>query len=353
MALLELREKPPTNTTKILYLLVTLALTFSIIAILISLTGANPLIAYQELFTAPFRNVHNITEILVTMTPLLLIALGLSLSFKCKFWNIGAEGQFYAGALMCTATVLVLKGSGMPFVLFIPLLMVVGFLGGALWAIIAAVLKIKFQINEIIVTLLLNFIMVYFLSFLLYGPWMDPVSVMPQSALFPLSARIPKLILETRLHMGLFIAILAIPSVYLILNRTVLGYQTRAIGGSSKAARFGGIKVSRVLLFVVIISGGMAGLAGMGEVSGVFYRLRGDISPGYGYTAILVALLGKNHPGWVTLVAFLFAALLVGGYEMQTATGIPSALALVAQGLIFFGVLSAEALSRYKIKLRG
>lgn len=350
---LKVREKPSPPATKVLYLVATLTPMFLIVAVIISLVGANPLVAYRELFTAPFRNIHNITEIFVTTIPLLLIGLGLSVSFRCKFWNIGAEGQLYAGALVSTATVLFLKDSALPSAIFIPLIIVVGFLGGAAWATISAVLKIKFQINEIITTLLLNFIMFYFLSFLLYGPWMDPISVMPQSELYPPAARLPKLIPETRLHTGFFLAILSIPLVYLILNRTVLGYQIRTIGSSLSAARFGGISVGKVFLLVVIISGGLAGLAGMAEVSGIYYRLRGDISPGYGYTAILVALLGKNHPGWVTLVAFLFGALLVGGYEMQVATGIPTALALVTQPLIFFGVLCAEALSRYEIGWRG
>jgi simple sugar transport system permease protein len=241
----------------------------------------------------------------------------------------------------------------MPSAFFIPLLILVGFLGGALWATIAAVLKNKFQIPEIISTLMLNFVILYFISYLLYGPWMDPVSVMPQSELFPPSARLPALISGTRSHVGSLLFILVVPLVYLILNKTVFGYEIKTMGGSLKGARYSGMNLNKIVFFVMIVGGGLAGIAGMVEASGVFYRLREDISYGYGWTAILVALLGKNHPGWVTLVSFLFGILLVGGFEMQTATGIPYALSSVTYGLIFFSVLGAEALARYKISLKG
>ncbi len=350
---LKIREEPPNKKIKLFYVLVGLALAFFLIAFIISLTGADPLFAFQELLTSPFRNIHNITEILMTATPLLLISMGLIPVYKMNFWNIGGEGQFYAGALLCTATVLALKGIEIPSGFLIILLLVIGFLGGALWILLAVLLKVKFQINEIIVTLLQNFIMIYIVSYLLYGPWMDPLTGMPQTELFPLSARIPKLIEGTRLHMGLFLALFSVPLIHMILNRSVLGYQIKAIGGSLKAASFGGIKISRTLLLAAIMCGGLAGLAGVGEVTGVFYRLRGDISPEYGYTAILIALLGKKRPGLVALVAVLFSALIVGGFEMQTATGIPSAISFVAQAIIFFSIIGSEYLSLYKIKLRG
>ncbi len=349
---LERRGVPPSIKIKLSWLALTLLLMFSITAVFIIISGANPLVAYQELFFSPFRNQHAITEIFVTTTPLLFIALGLSISYKSRFWNIGGEGQFYAGALFVTAAVLVLKGIGLPAPLFIMLLIIFGFLGGAVWATIAGILKIKFGINEIIATLMLNFIMIYFLAYLLYGPWMDPISVMPQSEFLPPSARIPTLVDGTRLHSGILFFILVLPVVSVILNRTNLGYQIKSVGGSLKAARYAGMDLRKVMLMVVILSGGLAGLAGMVEVSGVFYRLRDDISPGYGYTAILVALIGKNDPKWVAVVAFLFGVLMVGGFEMQTATGIPSALSLVTHALIFIGVICAEALSQYKIKLR-
>ncbi len=353
MLSIKVREKTPSRANRIFWLILMSIILFPMVAVLIVLLGANPFIAYRELFFAPFRDVHTITETLVTMTPLLFIALGLSISYKSRFWNIGGDGQFYAGALTCTATVLALKGIGVPSVLFIILLMVVGFLGGAFWSTIAAVLKTKFNIDEIISTLMLNFVMIYFIAIFLYGPWMDPASAMPQTVLFPTSARIPTLVPGTRLHIGFFFFIFLVPIVYLILNKTVLGYQIKTIGSSIKGARYGGMNPGKTFLLVAILSGGLAGLAGMVEVSGVYYRLRDDISPGYGYTAILVALLGRNHPGWVTLVAFLFGVLSVGGYEMQIATGIPYALSLVTQGLIYFTVLFAEALARYKIKLGG
>ncbi len=349
--ILKKREKPPSRVIKISWLVFMLFLMFLICAAFIVLSGADPIVALRELFFAPFRNVHSITEILVTTVPLLFIALGLSICYRARFWNIGGEGQFYAGALTCTATMLALKGIQIPSILFIILLVVAGFMGGAVWAMIAGILKIKFNINVIIATLMLNFVMIYFLAYLLYGPWMDPISVMPQSELFPNFARLPTLVPGTRLHTGFLFFILVIPLVYVILNKTVLGYQIKAMGGSPKAARYGGMNLSKVLILVAILGGGLAGLAGMAEVSGVFYRLRDDISPGYGYTAILVALMGKNSPRWVVLVAFLFSVLLVGGFEMQTATGIPYALSQVTHGLVFIGVICAGALSRYKIKL--
>ncbi len=349
----EKREEPTSRRIRLIWLVLMFLLTFIIVAIVIALLGANPLTAYRELFFAPFRNIHTITEIIVTTTPLLFIALGLCFSFKCRFINLGGEGQFFAGGAIATATVLIFKGVEMPSAFFVPLLMVVGFSGGAFLAVIAAFLKNKFGISEIIVTLLSNFVMLFFLSYLLYGPWMDPISVMPQSESFPEWAIIPTLIKGTRSHFATLLFILLVPSVYLILNKTVFGYEIKTVGISLKGAQYGGINVKKIFLLVAIISGGLAGLAGMVEVSGVFHRLRDDISYAYGWNAILVALLGKNHPGWVTLVAFLFSVLLVGGFEMQASIGVPYALSLVTNGLIFFSVLCAEAIASYKIKLGG
>ena len=199
---------------------------------------------------------------------------------------------------------------------------------------------------------MLNFAMIYFIDYLLYGPWMDRISVQPQSESFPASGILPILVEGTRLHAGFLFFIVLIPALYIILNKTALGYQIKTIGSSPKGARYCGLNVTKIMLITAIITGGLAGLAGMVEVSGVYFRLRDDISTNYGYTAILIAILGRNHPGWVTIVAFLFGVLLVGGIEMQTATGIPSALAQVTQGLIFIGVLFADAVTHYEIKLR-
>ncbi len=350
---IELREEPPHIKTQIFYLLASLALVFLIIAVLIASTGADIPVGFREFFIGPFKNIQNVAEILVATTPLLFIALGLSISFKSGFWNIGADGQLYAGATLCTGMVLASKGYGIPSVIFIPLLMTIGFLGGALLAMFSAVLKTKFQINEIIVTILLNYIMIYLVSYLLFGPFMDPITAMPQSEFFPLSARFPNLIQGTRLHMGFFFAVVAVPLIYLIFNKTVFGYQVKTIGNSLNAARFAGVNLNRTFILVAVCTGGLAGLAGMGEVSGLFYRLRGDISAGYGYTAILVALLGKNRPGWVALTAILFGFLSVGGIQMQIVTGVPFALASVVSSLIFLGVLAAAALTRYRISWRG
>ena len=317
-----------------------------IVAILILISGVNPLTAYWAFIDGAFGNLHNLGETAAKFTPLLILGLAISVAYKCHIWNMGAEGQMYIGAL---AAVLVgLTFSELPAILLIPLLLVVGFLGGAFWGAIPGLLKAKLNVNEIISTLMLNFIAILFVSFLVAGPIKEPGSWVNYTSSLPLSAQLPRLVMGTRLHAGFLISLICFPIIYVLLEKTVLGHEFKAVGLGPEAAHNVGINVSRNIVIAMIISGGLAGVAGIIEISALHFRLLVGFSPWYGFTAIVVALLGRLHPVGVTFAAIFFASLMSGGEQMHRVTGLPFALVAAIQGMVLVAVLISEYLVRRK-----
>lgn len=319
---------------------------FAVGAILIFAIGINPLAAYGSLLEGAFGSVQGIAEVFVKATPLALTGLAVAIAFKCGFWNIGAEGQFYMGALAAAWMGLNLGGIGP---LLLPVIVAASFSLGAIWAGIAGVLKTKFGSNEIFVTLMLNFVAIYIISYLVYFPMREPGGILPKTDIISPSAWLLRLIPGTRFHAGIFVALLSTVLLYLILRKTILGYRVRTIGANPVVARYGGIDVSRTVMLVVLISGGLAGLAGMGEVCGVHRRLAEEISLfplGYGFLGIWVALMGKLEPLGALLSSLFFAVMFVGGETMQRGAGVPAGLVFVILGLVVLFVVGTEFLVR-------
>ena len=307
--------------------------------IFLTLSGFSALDTYIQMFEGAFGSSYALSETLVKAIPLMLAGLGVSLAFRMKLWNIGAEGQLYMGAFAASGVALFLGQLSAP--VLIPLMLAAGFAAGAVWALIPAALRAYWQINETITTLMLNYVAIIWVDYLVYGPWKDPNSLgFPLTPRFASGAYLPVLG-ETRVHAGLILAIIIALIFYVVLKYSRWGYELRVAGESQEAARYAGINVIKNIILVMLISGGIAGLAGMIEVSGITHRLQHGISPGYGYTAIIVAWLGRLHPVGIVLVAVLFGALLVGGFGVQTA-GIPFSIVLMLQGAVLFFLLAGE-----------
>ncbi len=323
-------------------LAVLLSLALGVVLILV--VRVNPLDAYRALVKGAVGSPRALVQAALRTTPLLLISLGLTLAFRCKAWNIGAEGQFFMGAL--AASWLGLALDGWPAWLLLPAMVVVAWLAGAAWAVIPGFLKAKRGTNEIVTSLLTNYVAIFFVSYLVRAPMKDPEYYLPQSAPLGPAATLP-FIPGTRLHIGLLLALLCVPLVYLILWKMPLGYRLRVVGTNPEAARYAGISVPSHIVIAMVLSGGLAGVAGMVEVSGVHHRLMTGISPGFGYTAIVVALLGQLNPVGVLLAAYFFASLVIGADSMQRVVGLPVALTEVIQALVVVFVLASDYLTRH------
>ena len=313
--------------------------------------GQDPLAVYAAMFSGAFGSGYGLSETLVKTIPLLLAGLGVAIAFRMLLWNIGAEGQLHLGAIAATGMALYLLPTAPAFVI-IPGMILAGFIGGALWGLIPGVLRAYLKVNEIITTLMLNYVAILFSEYLVHGPWKNPQGFgFPGTAPLPDAAWLPRLG-TTRVHLGLVVGFIAAAILFVILRRTVWGYEIRVIGENERAARYAGIDIARNILLVMAVSGGLAGLAGMSEVAGISHQLQRNLSPGYGYTAIIVAWLARLNPWSVVLVAFLFAGLLVGGDQLQISRGLPAAIAPMLQGTILFFLLAGEVLARYRIVKR-
>lgn len=314
-------------------------------AVLIALAGSDPWVAYGAMFNGAFGGTRQLTETALKATPMLLVALGLIVSFKARVWNIGAEGQYYMGALL--GSVIALKFPTLPAVVLIPALLLGGVIGGALWGLIPALLRIRRGMSEIISTLMLNYIAILIVEYVSRAPLRDTSGFLPETAQFVEAAQLPGLF-GSRLHLGVFIALALIPVVHLLLWRTPVGFRLRAIGSRASVARFAGIDVEAGIIFVLLFSGALAGLAGIIEVSFLHTRLKGSISGGYGFSGILVALLGRLHPVGALFAAIFFSALVIGANTMHTLTGLPATLADAIQALVVLFVLGVDAYFRYR-----
>jgi len=324
-----------------------LLLAFLVGAAFLTMAGLNPLRAYAAILEGPFGSWWGISETVVKATPLILTSLAVLLPARMQLWNIGAEGQLHLGAIGATWVALSFPFREQPFGM-IPVMIVIGFIAGALWAGIPGVLRAYLNVNEVITTLMLNYVALLWVDYLIYGPWKDPTSLgFPLTPTFPGSARFPA-IPGTRIHLGLLLGLSAVLAVSLILERTRWGFEIRVIGDNPSAARYAGMNLARNILLTMIVAGGLAGLAGVGEVAAIQGRLQRGISPGYGYTAILVAWLARLNPWAAVLVSFLLGGLLLGGDSLQIALGVPVSVVYLLQGLIFFFVLGGDALMRLR-----
>ena len=312
-------------------------------ALLIMVVRVNPLDAYGALFQGAFGKVRALTQLALRATPLLLIGLGLTLAFRSRVWNIGAEGQFYMGAVAATWLGLTLTGWSTWLVL--PAMLAAGAVAGAAWGAIPGLLKAKRGTNEIVTSLLMNYVAIFFISYLVRLPMKDPEYYLPQSATLDQAATL-SMIPGTRLHIGLLIALVCVPLVYLLLWKTPLGYRLRVVGSNPDAARYAGINVAAHIVMAMALSGAFAGVAAMIEVAGVHHRLMVGISPGFGYSAIVVALIGRLNPIGVLVAAFFFASLVIGADSMQRVVGLPVSLTDVIQGLVVLLVVASDYLAR-------
>jgi general nucleoside transport system permease protein len=318
-------------------------ITFGLTAGPILLAGANPIEAYAEFLIVPLTSRFSALEVLVASTPILLTGTAVALAFRGGYWNIGAEGQLLVGAIAAAA---IGQVTGVPQVLQLALIIVGGALGGALWALGPALLRVRFGIDEVVTTLLLNPVALLLVNALLHGPWRDPVSGFPESPRIVEAAEFPQLLERSRLHIGFLVAIVVVVTVGYVISRTPAGLRLRAVGLSPEGARFAGIDVSRTLLVTALVSGAIAGIAGAGEVAGMQYRLTSGISPGYGYTGIVVATLGTLTMPGVTLAALFLGDLTVGASSAGRALGIPSQLGAVVQGTLLLVTIGLLAVRR-------
>ena len=314
---------------------------------LIGLARANPITAYRAMFTGPVSGRYGITESLVKATPLLLIGLGIVISFRSGILNIGGEGQMIAGSLAGAAVALAFPS--LPAALLLSLTMIAGILAGAVWGGIAGWLKARLSVNEILSTVMLNQIALQINLYLIRGPMIDPQEVAygtgcPQTALLPRSIWLPRIIRGTRFHWGLVIAIAFAILVYIFLWRTTVGYRMRASGAGPHAARAAGIQVENYQILAMALAGGFAGLAGVVEVLGVHHRVLEGLSGGYGFSGIVVALFGRLHPLGCIPASILFGMLTLGADMMQRAVQIPAAIVMAIQGLVVLFVVGSDLL---------
>lgn len=355
MRILFERRLEPSRLIALLVPVISFLLALVVGGILLLAAGANPLDTYRAMFDGAFGTPYARSETLVRAIPLMLTGLAVSIAFRMKFWNIGAEGQLAMGAIATAGLPLfVLGDSGLPVWLLLVLMGVAAFAAGALWGLIPAALKGYLQVNEIITTLMMNYVAILFLDYLYTGPWKDKAGFgFPGTASFKEIAALPRLPQELgfgRVHVGLFLAIIAALLIWLVLQRTKWGYEIRVIGENPEAARYAGISLVRNILMAMMLSGGLAGLAGFGQVAGIAFRLQKGIVVGDGFTAIIIAWLAKLHPLGVLLVAVLMAALNTGGDQLTITMRLPAAMAGVLQGAILFFVLGGDIFVRYRLR---
>ena len=343
----ERRERPSRLwQTSMTLLAIAVALLFSVI--MIASAGANIGEAFAGLYKGAFGSYKAIIESLVKATPLILTGLAVAIAFRGKIWNIGAEGQLWAGAMAgywASAHFTSLNPTAHLLVILF-----YGFMGGAICGLIPGLLKGLLNVDETIVTVMMNYVVQFYLSYLLSGPWQDPNEYYYLSPPVPDAAKYPILLTSTRLHFGFIVALIATGVVFWLLQKTRLGYEIRAMGLNPTAAKFKGINVARVIIVTMLISGGIAGLAGVGEVVGLHHRLRLDISKGLGFTGIIVAMLGGLNPFAIVISAIFFGGLINGSNAMQIFTGVPVALVYALQAIVLLCLLSFQVLANYRVR---
>ncbi len=327
--------------------LAALVLTVVAGAVLFACLGKNPLDGLYVFLIAPLESLRGWAEVGVKMTPLLLCAVGLVVCYRANIWNIGAEGQFLMGAIAGGAAALLCPpGAGHWFFIVAAL---AGVAGGCLWASVTALLRDRFHANEILVSLMLVYVAQFFLAYCVQGPLQDPDGLgFPQSPIFAAAASIPNLVPGTRLHIGFVFALAAAVVVQIMMVRMFIGLQFRVSGMAPLAAKYAGFRPRRLLWIAMLISGGLAGLAGVCEVTGPVGQLTLNISPGYGFAAIIVAFVGRLSPAGCIPAAFVMALFYLGGELGQSRLGLPSSVTGVYQGMLLFFLLVCDAFIVFK-----
>lgn len=338
----------PSMLAQVLVPIFSIVMALIVGAVIVWLSGENPGQVYRKMFDGAFGSGYQRSETIVKMIPLLLTGLGVSVAFRMQLWNIGGEGQFYFGAVFATWVALYGLPDAAKWVV-IPAMMVAGMLGGALWGAIPGLLRGYLGVNETITSLMLNYVAIQIAEWLVHGSWKNPLGFgFPGTRVFGPNTYLP-VWGTTRVHLGLLFGIVAVVLLFLVLQRTRWGYELSVAGSSERVARYAGMATARNMVIVMVVSGALCGLAGMAELAGISHSLQRDISPGYGYTAIIVAWLGRLNPFGILLVAYLLAALLVGGEQIQLSLGLPSAIAPMLQGIILFFLLGGDLLTRYRV----
>jgi general nucleoside transport system permease protein len=342
------RRAEPSLAMTFLSPLIAVALMLATSALLFLWLGKDPLQALYVYFVEPLTQAWSLQELAVKAAPLVLIAIGLSFCYLSNNWNIGAEGQYVAGGIAGAGAALFFHQTGS--VLGVPAVVLCGALGGALFACIPAILKIRFGTSEILTSLMLVYVAELLLDWLVRGPWRDPKALnFPQSVTFDVA--MPILIEGSRIHLGVAIALIAVLLGWLMLRRTVTGFEIRVLGQAPRAAAFAGFSPRRTTLLVFALSGALAGLAGAMEVTGTMNQLRPTISPGYGFAAIIVAFLGRLNPVGILFAGTLLALSYLGGENAQIMMKIPLNVTRVLQGLLLFFVLACDLLVVYRVRL--
>jgi simple sugar transport system permease protein len=306
--------------------------------------GYNPLEIYGKILAGSLGSAYRFKETVHKAIPLTALSLGIAMAFKMKFWNIGAEGQFYLGAY--GASLIAFSFPAMPAPALLSLMFLMALVFGGLWALIPGILKARFSASETLVTLMLNYVAAKWISYLQYGPWKDPAaSGFPKIAPFSANAVLPSVL---GIHAGWLITLVLTGLVYFIMKRTKLGFEIDVLGESEATARYAGMPVLRTMIIAIMISGGLCGIAGMMQASAVERSLSEQLSGGLGFTAVITSWLARLSPPGIVVVSFLFSMLIQGGNFLQSSLQIPAAIALVLQGIIIFFVLGSEFFIRYR-----
>ena len=324
-------------------------LTMVVGAIIFSLIGYDGIGAVREVFLTPLTNSYKWQDLGIKAAPLIIIGTGLSIAYRANVWNIGAEGQYVVGALAGTWVALATYTMSGPWIL--PLMILAGVVGGSLYAAIPALLKTRLNVNEILTSLMLTYASIQLIYYLIRAPWKDPMGIgFPQTRLFAESARLPTVIPHTIVHLGVPIAIVVALVAWFIMSRSVFGYRMRVVGAAPHAARYGGFSENKTIWLAMLVSGGLAGLAGVLEVAGPFQRMTPGFATGYGFTAIIVAFLGRLNPLGVIFAGIVMAITFVGGEVAQTTIKLPDAATGIFQAMVLFFLLAGDILVRYRIR---
>src|SRR6186713_3424853 len=348
--MLRLEARPePSRAMSMASPLIALAITVVIGTCLFLLLGKDPLRGLAVFFVEPVKSVYALTELAVKATPLLLIALGLAVCFRSNVWNIGAEGQFIVGALFASG--MAMQATATTGDWFFIAVIAAGVVGGMCWAAIVALLRDRFNANEILVSLMLVYVAEQLLNYLVYGPWKDPAGYnFPQTITFYKATQVPRLFGTFRVNLGAIAALLAVGAFWLLLFRTYAGFQLQVGGLAPAAARYAGFSSRRALWLALLLSGGMAGLAGGLEVAGPLGQLTPHVPVGYGFAAIIVAFVGRLHPVGVVVAAVLMSLLYIGGELSQSRMGLPKSVTAVFQGLLLLALLACDTLIHAKLR---
>ncbi|MFN2489455.1 MAG: ABC transporter permease [Actinomycetota bacterium] len=340
----------PSRTARVLVRIGAVLAAFAVGAVFLTLTGRSVAPVYSAMWKGSFGTAYGMAQTLLAAIPLTFTGLAVAVAFRMRLWNIGAEGQFYLGAFGATAVAY--AWPDLPATVLLPLMVLGGMAGGALWGAGPGALRAFLGVNEIVPTLLLNYVAILWIDYMVHTVWRDPASLgFPLGRPFSEAATLP-LLGDTAVHAGAFIAGLAAVVIWLVLRGTTWGYKVQVMGENARAAEYAGFSIRRTIVAVMLLSGALAGIGGMVEVSGTVGRIQADISPGFGYTGIIIATLARFSPLVVVVVALLFGALIVGGLELQT-VGLPSDIVLMLQGVILFFALAGELFVAYRVRWRG